>query len=152
MEKSVFNVHYADGRTSLVMEADLDRGWNRLQKTYGFFRQSRIPYRDDLSIRAKLQLIAQPAGFEKWAANFPDLTIESGDADVSYTLHDHHLVIKVALLPHQPWRTTPQGRPEIFVAELPCASTPIFSTITTLRSFYQREGVRVYSELQSEAA
>lgn len=118
MEKP-FDVHYADSRTSLVMEADLDRGWRKLQKTHGYFRHSRIPYRDDLSIRAQVQLIAQPAGFDQWAETFPDVNIEFGDSDLSFMVHNRRLVMKVALLPHQPWRKTPQGRPEIFVEALP---------------------------------
>jgi hypothetical protein len=36
----VFDVYYADLRRSVVMEADLDRGWEKLEKTYGFFRQT----------------------------------------------------------------------------------------------------------------
>jgi hypothetical protein len=60
-------------RTALVIEADLDRGWERLQKTYGFFRQTRVPYRDDLTIRVQMTLIAQPASFESWASCVPDV-------------------------------------------------------------------------------
>jgi len=119
MPNPVYDVHYADGRTSLVMEADLDQGWVQLQQTYGFFRQMRIPYRNDLSIRAQLALIARPATFDVWAQEFPRVEVEYGDYSVSYRLKQRHLVVKVALSPQQPWRTTQQGRPEIFVEQLP---------------------------------
>ena len=58
MPKEIFDVHYADSRTAIVLEADLERGWKKLQKTYGFFHQKRIPFKDDLTIRTQLSLIA----------------------------------------------------------------------------------------------
>ena len=64
MNKPVYDVHYADQRSALVTEADLDRGWTELKKTYGFFGQTRVPYRNDLTIRAQLTVIAQPGSFE----------------------------------------------------------------------------------------
>ena len=118
-----FDVHYADGRTSLVLEADLDRGWGVLQKTYGFFHQTRIPYRNDLTIRAQLSVISQPASFDEWAKNFPDVELEDGDGDPSYRLRGRQLIVKVALLPHQPWRVTEQGRPELFIERLPLCTS-----------------------------
>lgn len=117
--KPIFDVHYANGRTSIVLEADLDQGWKKLQKTYGFFHQTRIPYRNDLTIRAQLQVIYQPGGFDQWAKEFPDFELDNGDKDVSFRLHNKRLVLAVALAPHQLWRTTQQGRPEIFVERLP---------------------------------
>jgi hypothetical protein len=117
--KPVFDVHYADSRTSIVLEANLDRGWTKLQKTYGFFHQTRIPYRNDLTIRAQLQVISQPASFDEWAEEFPDLELDKGDDDFMYRVHNKQLVLKVALAPHQPWRTTRQGRPELFIELLP---------------------------------
>lgn len=123
MAKPVFDVYYADGRTSLVLEADLDRGWERRQKTYGFFHQTKIPYRNDLSIRAQLTVISQPASFDEWAEIFPDVELDDVDSDLSFRLRQKQLIVKVALLPHQPWRTTEQGRPELFIERLPlCAS------------------------------
>lgn len=119
MPKSVLDLHYADGRTSLVMEADLDGGWGRLEKTYGFFHYNRVPYRNDLTIRAQLSLIAQPAGFDEWAKKFPPFESKAGDSDLSYEFQGSLFVLKVALLPHMAWRKTPQGRPELYVEEVP---------------------------------
>ena len=123
MSRPVFDVHYADGRRKLVMEADLHQGWTKLQKTYGFFRQTRIPYRNDLSIRAQLSLIAQPASFGVWAQTFPSTNAEFGDDDLSYHLHEERLIVRVALRPGQPWRTTKTGRPELYIEQLPFLNT-----------------------------
>jgi hypothetical protein len=68
------------------MKADLDRGWRELQNTYGFFCQTRIPYREDLTIRAQLNVIAQPGSFDDWAQSFPDVALESGDRDFNSVL------------------------------------------------------------------
>ncbi len=112
-------MHYADSRTKLVMEADLQNGWTKRQKTYGFFRQQKIPYRDDLSVRAQLSVIAQPATFGLWAQSFPSIEAEAGNDDLSYHLSEGRLIVKVALHQNQPWRTTQQGRPEIYIEQLP---------------------------------
>jgi hypothetical protein len=119
MEKPTYDVHYGDGRTALVFEVDLDRGWKKLQKTYGFFGQTRIPYRGDLSIRAQMTVIAQPATFEGWACNFPGVELEQSDDRSVLRLQERRLQLKVPLSPDQPWRKTQQGRPEIFVEWLP---------------------------------
>jgi hypothetical protein len=116
--KPLYDVHYGDGRTSIVLEADLERGWTKLQKTYGFFRQTRIPYRNDVKIRAQLSVIAQPASVEPWAQDFPDIEAEGNDSELTYELRRKHLIVKVSLLPSQPWRTTQQGRPELYVERL----------------------------------
>ena len=117
--RPVFDVHYADARTSLVMEADLDRGWTKLQKTYGFFHQQRIPYRNDLSIRAQLQVIYQPACFDELAREFPSIALHRGDADLSCHIDSKQLLLKVALVPSQQlWRRTQQGRPELYIEYL----------------------------------
>lgn len=118
MPNPLFDVHYADGRTSVAMVADLKRGWNRLQKTYGFFQQTRIPFKNDLVIRAQLSLIAQPGNFGEWAREFPDLEIQ-GESAFPYTIRNRRLEVKVRLASDQPWRTTAQGRPEIFISEQP---------------------------------
>lgn len=119
MPKEIFDVHYADSRTAVVLEADLERGWKKLQKTYGFFHQKRIPFKDDLTIRTQLSLIAQPASFSEWAREFPDLGLGLTGPLLSYHIESRRLIMKVSLSPEQPWRTTEQGRPEIFVAEQP---------------------------------
>jgi hypothetical protein len=119
MQKKVFDVHYADSRTAVVLEADLDCGWKKLQKTYGFFNQTRIPFKDDLTIRAQLSLIAQPASFSEWAQEFPNIDLELASSLLSHIIEGRHLTMKVSLSPEQPWRTTEQGRPEILIAEQP---------------------------------
>ena len=115
----VFDVHYADSRTAVVIKANLYKGWEKLEKTYGFFRQTRIPYRGDLNIRVQLAVIAQPASFHDWASEFPDLDLHLLGSTRSYVIEDRILTVKVSLSPDQPWRTTGRGRPEIYVEELP---------------------------------
>jgi len=115
MLQPIYEVHYGDRRTSLVMKADLDRGWRKLKNTYGFFQHKRIPYRGDLSIKAQLAVWAYPSSLSEWAQTFPDCELEYGGKDFSYALRNRQLVVKVALLPHQPWRKTPQGRPLLYV-------------------------------------
>jgi hypothetical protein len=125
MPSPEFNVHYANGRTTVVMEADLDRGWKRLEKTYGFFSQTRVPYKGDLTLRTQLVVQFQPASFEGLAHEFLDLQIganEYGDEKLNYQLANKQLIVSVALHPDMPWRKTPQGRPEIFVEQLPFLS------------------------------
>lgn len=119
MQKKVFDVHYADSRKAVVLEADLERGWKKLQKTYGFFTQTRIPFKDDLTIRAQLSLIAQPASFSEWAQAVPDFDLDLTNPLLGYIIENRHLIMKISLSPDQPWRTTEQGRPELFIAEQP---------------------------------
>jgi len=119
VDKAAYDVHYANQRTALVIEADLDQGWTKLQKTYGFFRQTRVPYRDDLTIRAQMTVIAQPASFEHWASCFPDVEFEESDDRSVLRLQQRRLVLTVPLTPDQQWRKTEEGRPEIFVEWLP---------------------------------
>ena len=118
MEK-LFGAHYANQRRSVVMVADLARGWERRKKTFGFFRSTWIPYKNDLKIRLQLALIAQPATFGEWAQEFPELQIDAGDEMLSYQMHQRKLSVTVSLSPEQPWRRTEQGRPELFVEQLP---------------------------------
>jgi hypothetical protein len=115
----VFTIHYADKRQSVVLEADLDKGWGIRKKTYGFFRSAWVPYKDDLKIRAQLALIAQPATFSEWATDFPPIELDLGNDSLSYHLRDKKFSVKVSLTANQQWRTTPEGRPEIFIAETP---------------------------------
>lgn len=122
MDHHVYDVHYADQRTSLVMEADLERGWRKLQKTYGYFQQTKVPYYGDLTIRAQMTVIAQPGSFEEWASAFPNVAIEECGDDVRYALDRKRLILKIPLSPDHGWRKTKQGRPEIFVEQLPLLS------------------------------
>jgi hypothetical protein len=119
MQNKVFDVHYADSRTAVVVKADLGRGWNKLQKTYGFFKQTRVPYKGDLTIRVQLSVIAQPASFSECAREFPDFELELANPLLSYIIKDRQLIMKVSLLPDQSWRKTEQGRPEIFITKQP---------------------------------
>jgi len=91
--KKIYDVHYANGRSSLVIEADLDRGWEKLQKAFGFFQQTRVPFRRDLTIRTQLTLIAQPGSFAAWTHEFPNTQLEQGDSSLHYSISARQLVI-----------------------------------------------------------
>lgn len=104
------------------MEADLERGWRKLQKTYGYFQQTKIPYRGDLTIRAQLAVIAQPAGFAEWASVFPSTEIDEQTGNVSYRVQNRRVVVKIPLSADQSWGMTEQGRPVIYLAEQPLLS------------------------------
>jgi len=89
-----------------------------------FHQQKRIPYRDDLSIRAQLTIIAQPAGFDEWASTFPTIAASSGNQDLSFKIAEGVLIIKVALSPQQHWRPMGAGRRAgLFIEVLPFLST-----------------------------
>ncbi len=119
MKPTECNVYYADNRSSLVIDTDLVSGWRRLEKAYGFNHQTKIPFRNDLSIRAQLTVIAQPASFEEWAQNFSTLDMSSGNERVKFELSQGRLKVKVALSADQTWRIMSSGRPGLFLEELP---------------------------------
>jgi len=83
--------------------------------TYGFFQQTRVPFFNDLTIRAQLQVIPHPCGFDASWQQFPDIELSAEKNGWSCQLHRKQLVLKVALTPHQPWGITPQGRPKLYI-------------------------------------
>jgi hypothetical protein len=114
-----YDVHYGNRRTAIVLKADLMQGWRPLQQTYGFNDQRLIPYRDDMSIRAQLTVIAQPATFAEWASQFPDVELEIADPDARCSFQNRKLAVTIPMTSQQRcWRLTPQGRPEIFIEHL----------------------------------
>jgi hypothetical protein len=119
MPNAALNAYYANHRSEIVLEADLEKGWGLRRKTYGFFHSKWVPYKGDLKVRAQLSLIAQPATFGDWAKLFPAIELTAGNELLSYRFDEKRLFVKISLLPGQAWRTTPEGRPEIFVAETP---------------------------------
>jgi hypothetical protein len=122
---SFYDVAYADRGTALVLKADLERGWRKLEKTYGFFTHKKIHYKRDWSIRAQLSVIAQPATFNERAASFPDVEGESGNELVGYVLGHKRLEVRIGLKEDQPWRIMSTGRPGLFIENLPLfRSTP----------------------------
>ncbi len=118
-----YEVRYSDHGTAILLEADLDRGWRRLKKTYGFNASKKIYYKHGWSIRAQLTLIAQPASFEIRAAVFPNGSCDKRqDPLISYQLKDRKLAVKIGLVAEHPWREMSTGRPGLFIEELPFLS------------------------------
>lgn len=102
----------------MVFKADLDAGWRKLKKTYGFFRTLSIWYKD-WRVRTQLALQVQPATFDDRAATFPDIVWETSEESVHYKLEQKKLTVQVPLTQDLPWRMTPSGRPEVFLEHLP---------------------------------
>jgi len=122
-EHSVYDVAYADRGATLVLMADLDRGWRELKKTYGFSQQKSIRHKGDWRIRAHTSLIAQPATFDEHAATFPTISITGGDDLFSYTLEAKQLTVRIALNEQQPWRIMTTGHPGLFAEQIPLLRT-----------------------------
>jgi len=112
--RSDYDVTFADERRTIVMKADLARGWRRLEKTFGFFRQTWIWYKGDFRVRTMLTLLAQPATFDQSAAEFPDITLEGGNELTNYRIAQKMLTLKIALREEQPWRLMMHKRPGIY--------------------------------------
>ena len=121
-----YDVTYAGNSTLMVFKADLDAGWRKLEKTYGFNRTLSIWYKD-WRVRTQLALIVQPATFDDRAASFPDVSLEKSDEWVRYSLAQKKLTVQVALTEDLPWRTTPQGRPIVFLERLPLFYSSLFA-------------------------
>jgi hypothetical protein len=113
-----YDVTYADNRKTVLLKADLDKGWRRLEKTYGFFRQMWIWYGGDLRVRTMLTLLAQPATFHESAKEFPDVALRGGNELTNYEIREKKLLVSVALSQDQPWRLMMGKRPGIFFEEL----------------------------------
>lgn len=113
-----YDVTYADKGTAMVFKADLDAGWRELEKTFGFFRTQWVWYKE-WHVRTQLALITQPATFDERAANFPDVSLETINGTVLYSINQKKLTVKVPLNPALPWRMTPSRCPEVFLEQLP---------------------------------
>ncbi len=103
----------------LVLEADLDLGWGRLLKTFGFFHCETIPFRNDLSFRTQLGIISQPAGYADWAKSFPDVELAEVNEFRSWKVLRKRLTVKIPLEVRQPWRKMSNGRVGLYFEEIP---------------------------------
>jgi hypothetical protein len=110
-----YDVTYSGDRKSLILKGDLNKGWRKLEKTYGFFRSMWVWYIGDLRIRTQLSALAQPATFHQTAINFPDITLTRGDEQVRFSIQKKILEARIALNEDQPWRLMMEKRPGLFV-------------------------------------
>ena len=113
-----YDVTYADNRQTVVLKADLVKGWRRLEKTYGFFEQMWIWHRGDMRVRTMLTLLAQPATFDPSAAEFPNIILRGGTELTSFEIAEKKLVVRVPLNAEQPWRLMMGKRPGIYFEDL----------------------------------
>ncbi len=114
--KPDFEVHYADSRTAVVLEADLLCGWRRLQKTFGFFRMKWVPFVKDTKLRTQLSFIAQPAWLGKEINVFPPVERHWASDPNSFDLTGEKLIAKMPLNQHR--RKLSTNVPGIYVEEL----------------------------------
>jgi hypothetical protein len=113
-----YDVVYSSDKQTLIMKANLDKGWRKLPKTYGFFRSMWVWYRGDLKVRTQLSALAQPGTFHESAAEFPDITLNHGNDQVSFRIQQKMLEARVALNAEQPWRLMMDKRPGLFFDDL----------------------------------
>lgn len=113
-----YDVIYSDDRHTLVMKANLEKGWRRLEKTYGFFRTMWVWYTGDFRVRTQLSALAQPGTFHESASEFPNVALSRGDEQMSFKIHEKILEARVALNAEQPWRLMMDKRPGLFFDDL----------------------------------
>jgi hypothetical protein len=113
-----YDVKYSGDKQTLILRADLEHGWRKLEKTYGFFRTMWIWYKVDFRVRTQLSALAQPGTFHESAAHFPDVTMKRGDQQASFEIEQKILEVKVALNSEQPWRLMMGKRPGLFFDDL----------------------------------
>jgi hypothetical protein len=118
MASDLLKLFYANGRSTLVLEADVKHGWERRQKTYGFFQARWVPLRGDIRIRTQMAFIAQPATFSQRAALPPAITERLELEHVRLQYAPELLRSEVDILDY-PWRLMSTNRPGIFIEVLP---------------------------------
>jgi hypothetical protein len=96
-----YDVVFADQRRTVMMKADLAKGWRKLEKTYGFFRQMWIWYPGDFRVRTMLTPLAQPGTFDPSAAEFPEVSLDGGNDLTTYRIDQKLLTVRIALSEHQ---------------------------------------------------
>jgi hypothetical protein len=116
MTKPDFDVHYADSRTTLVLEADLSHGWRHLKKTFGFFRTKWVWFIKDTKIRTQLSFIAQPASLGKEISAFPAIERHWSSGPNFFDLTGERLIAKLPL--NQERRILSTNIPGIYFEEL----------------------------------
>jgi hypothetical protein len=113
-----YDVTYSGDRQTLIMKANLEKGWRRLEKTHGFFRTMWVWYKGDFRVRTQLSVLAQPGTFHESAANFPNITLDRGNEQFSVRIQQKMLEARVALNAEQPWRLIMDKRPGLFFDDL----------------------------------
>lgn len=90
---------YVKQRTALELTADLESGWVRKHKTYGYSEQVKIGFASDYTILTDVTVLPRPSGFEESAKTFPrDAESSSGDSNISYRIHNSQLTAFVQLI------------------------------------------------------
>jgi len=113
---SNYDVFYAD--QAIVLRGDLRKGWRKLKNRWGFDCSLTIPFRHDWSIRAYLRVTAH-GPLAEHAEEFPVLSVERTDQFLNYSLRNRILEVRVPHHVDQPWRKMRNGRPGLYLQQLP---------------------------------
>jgi hypothetical protein len=108
--KAVLQVGYENQGRTLVLRADLKRGWRERQFGYGFIGRKWTPYKADLRIHTQLYVFLL-----RHYPEFPDVSFKAGDELISYILSSGQFVMKVALTQNQPWEIIGSNNPGLFI-------------------------------------
>jgi hypothetical protein len=86
-------------RTAVEVTADLEGGWERKPKTYVYSEQVKMDFACDYTILTDLTVLPRPSGFVDSAKTFPgDAESSGGDSNISYRIHNSHLIAFVQLI------------------------------------------------------
>ncbi|MFI5108259.1 MAG: hypothetical protein ACHP78_05380 [Terriglobales bacterium] len=110
----LIDFRYVKQRTALELTADLESGWVRKPKTYGYSERVKIGFACDYTIPADVTVLPRPSGFEESAKTFPrDAESSGGNSNISYRIHSAQLTAFVLLIsaqdglnPDLPWIIT----------------------------------------------
>jgi hypothetical protein len=135
-----YDVGYADQGTALLLKADLGRSWRKRTNAFGFSGQKKIYYKRAWHIRTLLNLFVKrrlpnsPINYpfihltseDDRLEAFPDISLETGDGLISYSLSKRLLTMKIALTEEQPWRTMSTGHVGLYIEKPFLFATPSF--------------------------
>jgi hypothetical protein len=128
MNTEAYDVRYADQGTALILKADLNREWRKRTSAHGFFGLKWIDYKRGWRIRTQLNLfvkdriplgpssyVVHPTSLDNCLESFPDISLETGDRRISYSLSNKLLTTKLILNGEQPWRVMGAGHPGLYI-------------------------------------
>jgi hypothetical protein len=112
--KAPIDCAYVHGRSSIEITADLQDGWTKRTKTFGYSEKLPLDFVGDYSIRIHVTVLPRPSGFGEEGRVFPaGAEGNGGDHGIRYTLRQSLLTVLVQLLDADdrmnrglPWRMT----------------------------------------------
>jgi len=125
----VIDFRYVKHRTALEIIADLESGWERKDKTYGYSEDVNVDFVGGHTIRTDVTVLPRPSGFVDSAKTFPkDVESTGGNANTSYQVRNSQLIVFVQIINAQgglnldlPWIVTRTDKLAIRWVEDPIA-------------------------------